>query len=365
MAIRSIDQMRRDMNRRRESGGPGQRARTRGQQMRQQGPGASRQSSERQQTQRRFDQFWAERGRDPRTARGHTNPLLTSDGKTRRGSELAGAVREAAAVFGRTMKEHQKRKAIQQKGGQFGPEYNMDPRNAKDYHAEPGHLGYESHFKPQSHDYGRELIGKTLADIDASKASQEKAAGWHTMPDFGDRTAESDWFNLDFDAERAVEETANLGPVWDYNDFASAQKEAPFFEPRSEFNPFPVNHDAGGGNCTWYAHGRMRYMGYDPNALMSMRGNAKDWDWQAKDAGLRVDNRPAPGTIAQWDSHPVWGDYGHVAVVEDVYDDGSIKISDSGWSRPPDQVYRVDVLTPDDPRYEGAAFIHVPFRGMH
>ena len=59
------------------------------------------------------------------------------------------------------------------------------------------------------------------------------------------------------------------------------------------------------------------------------RGNANQWDDNARAAGIPVDSNPRVGDIAVSNS----GYYGHVMYVEAVYDDGTIYISqyNAGW----------------------------------
>lgn len=59
------------------------------------------------------------------------------------------------------------------------------------------------------------------------------------------------------------------------------------------------------------------------------RGNANQWDDNARAAGIPVDGNPRVGDIAVSNS----GYYGHVMYVEAVYDDGTIYISqyNAGW----------------------------------
>ncbi len=84
------------------------------------------------------------------------------------------------------------------------------------------------------------------------------------------------------------------------------------------------------GNCTWYANGRLRELGYSAGDLNRLVGNAKDWAWQARNAGIPTGNTPKVGAIAQWVSGG--GGYGHVAVVESVNPNGTITISESSYS---------------------------------
>ena len=53
------------------------------------------------------------------------------------------------------------------------------------------------------------------------------------------------------------------------------------------------------------------------------RGNARNWDDNAKQAGIPIDTTPRVGDIAVQNS----GYYGHVMFVEDVHADGTISIS--------------------------------------
>ena len=101
-----------------------------------------------------------------------------------------------------------------------------------------------------------------------------------------------------------------------------------------------------GHNCTWYAHGRMMQLGYCKYALDTMRFNANTWADRA-DRGAVVSDLPAPGSIASWGSGEYFGSaLGHVAVVEIVYDDGSILISESSSSA---AAYNLRVYIPATP----------------
>lgn len=55
--------------------------------------------------------------------------------------------------------------------------------------------------------------------------------------------------------------------------------------------------------------------------------DAKYWAVKAATLGVLVDQTPAPGAIAQWNS----GDSGHVAYVDSVDTDGSIVISEDNY----------------------------------
>jgi surface antigen/nucleoid-associated protein YgaU len=88
----------------------------------------------------------------------------------------------------------------------------------------------------------------------------------------------------------------------------------------------------GGPNCTWYANGRLKELGYRASALDKMLGNAHQWDDQARKAGIPVTNKAQVGAIAVWEpNHGGAGRLGHVAVVEQINPDGSLLISESNW----------------------------------
>lgn len=79
--------------------------------------------------------------------------------------------------------------------------------------------------------------------------------------------------------------------------------------------------------CTWYvANRRAKVKRYLPNTW----GNAKHWYHHAKRSGYRVGRKPAVGAIMQSTA----GSYGHVAYVDRVYKNGSIKVSEYNFARP-------------------------------
>ena len=85
------------------------------------------------------------------------------------------------------------------------------------------------------------------------------------------------------------------------------------------------------GYCTWYAYNRRMAMGLP---IGGNWGNAATWAAYARGAGYLVDHTPSVGAVMQ--TAGGWGGYGHVAVVEEVYPDGSIRISEMnyvGWNR--------------------------------
>ncbi|MCT7969173.1 PA14 domain-containing protein [Laspinema sp. D1] len=84
------------------------------------------------------------------------------------------------------------------------------------------------------------------------------------------------------------------------------------------------------GNCTWYAHGRVKELGGNVAALNSMGGNANEWHTQLSN-GAHIVSDPQPGDIAQWTRNG----QNHVAVVEKVYFQNGVKrviLSESHYS---------------------------------
>ena len=110
------------------------------------------------------------------------------------------------------------------------------------------------------------------------------------------------------------------------------------------------------GNCTWYANGRLRELGYDSSVLDKLIVNASEWDDKAAAAGISMSKTPQVGDIAQWESN-------HVAVVEKVNSDGTILISESSYSPNSgssiDYLYGTRTISASNP----SRFIHVPYSG--
>lgn len=93
-------------------------------------------------------------------------------------------------------------------------------------------------------------------------------------------------------------------------------------------NPFFI---AGYGlpNCTCYAWGRFwEINGEPPNTLST--GNANTWFERSH--GFLKGQTPQLGAIVCWDYWTNSGHYGHVAIVEKIYSDGSFLVSESGYS---------------------------------
>jgi flagellum-specific peptidoglycan hydrolase FlgJ len=99
-----------------------------------------------------------------------------------------------------------------------------------------------------------------------------------------------------------------------------------------DFEPYNnVNYDTGNsyaaGNCTQYVYNRITQLGGSIGLFM---GNGADWGSTGIAEGYEVSNTPKAGTAVSFAPGLLGADpnYGHVAFVERVYEDGSILISE-------------------------------------
>ena len=104
-------------------------------------------------------------------------------------------------------------------------------------------------------------------------------------------------------------------------------------------NPFEKNPSTG-GNCTWWAWGRFKevYKGATGKDLSwtAGAGNACAFYRIMGKAGYKTGKTPKPGAIICWGYNGrAEGNPGHVAFVEQVYKNGDVEISQSGWSSGP------------------------------
>jgi len=82
------------------------------------------------------------------------------------------------------------------------------------------------------------------------------------------------------------------------------------------------------GNCTWYAYGRLKELGFNPNDVMNGYPHANEWGSVLR-KGARILNSgetPRVGDVAQW----LWNGQNHVAIVEKV-ENGNVWLSESNW----------------------------------
>lgn len=78
------------------------------------------------------------------------------------------------------------------------------------------------------------------------------------------------------------------------------------------------------GNCTWYAYERRLQLG---RPIGSFWGDGGSWARSAEVAGIIPNRTPLPGAIQVTKGSP-----GHVAIVEEVYGDGSIRLSEMNYA---------------------------------
>lgn len=95
-------------------------------------------------------------------------------------------------------------------------------------------------------------------------------------------------------------------------------------------------------NCVGYANGRFNEIWNDPDLKgiaksfhVQLVCNAENFIESAKRQGLKISSVPIKGGIMVWQKGKTLGGKdgaGHVAVVEEVYNDGTILTSESGWA---------------------------------
>lgn len=94
-------------------------------------------------------------------------------------------------------------------------------------------------------------------------------------------------------------------------------------------------------NCVGYANGRFNEIINDPDLKGIVKRfryqlycNAENFIESAKRQGLKISSKPTVGGIMVWQKGSTLGGgdgAGHVAIVEQIYKDGSIYTSESGW----------------------------------
>lgn len=87
------------------------------------------------------------------------------------------------------------------------------------------------------------------------------------------------------------------------------------------------------GSCAYYAYQRRAQLG---RPVGKYWGNAKNWAYNARRAGYTVRKAPRKGSVLVSQT----GYYGHVAVVERIYSNGSILVSEMNYPRKGVKTYR-------------------------
>ena len=80
--------------------------------------------------------------------------------------------------------------------------------------------------------------------------------------------------------------------------------------------------------CTWYVYNRRKELGLPVEKTF---GDGAEWAGNAEKSGYETSKEPKVGAMASWPrNNQDFGDttYGHVAFVEEVFDDGSIRVSE-------------------------------------
>ena len=89
-----------------------------------------------------------------------------------------------------------------------------------------------------------------------------------------------------------------------------------------------------GGNCTWYAYGRFCEIqgNWNTPPITPVAGKSSAGNWRyRKNSACQYGTEPEVGAVAVWyDPNGVRA--GHVAIVEKINGDGTLYISESGWS---------------------------------
>ena len=93
--------------------------------------------------------------------------------------------------------------------------------------------------------------------------------------------------------------------------------------------------------CTSYSAWKLYSEGYEAPVGY---GDATNWDEAAKADGIKTSSKPKVGAIALWN-----GAEGHVAYVEEIYDDGSVRISEYNAVPALKGKYSERIIHPGDP----------------
>ncbi|MDR3152215.1 MAG: CHAP domain-containing protein [Bifidobacteriaceae bacterium] len=86
------------------------------------------------------------------------------------------------------------------------------------------------------------------------------------------------------------------------------------------------------GQCTWYAYNRRNQLGLKVGAFW---GNAVEWSNAARADGYSVNNSPRVGDILVFaPGQDGAGGFGHVAIVEEIGANNSVRISEMNYLAP-------------------------------
>jgi surface antigen len=91
--------------------------------------------------------------------------------------------------------------------------------------------------------------------------------------------------------------------------------------------PIASGNDYGPGYCTWYAYNRRIDIGLP---ALGGWGDAYQWTYSAAAAGYKVDHNPQIGDIVSING----GWLGHVAIVEEIGPNNTVRISEMNYGYP-------------------------------
>lgn len=103
------------------------------------------------------------------------------------------------------------------------------------------------------------------------------------------------------------------------------------------------------GQCTWGVAARINQLGLklkgrngEKISIINTMGNGQDWVATASSLGGETGSTPRAGAIVSFvgGTHGTPADYGHVAFVEKVYDDGSFLVSETNYGGNPNYTFR-------------------------
>lgn len=143
--------------------------------------------------------------------------------------------------------------------------------------------------------------------------------------------------------EPKVEETKVETPVVE----AVASKPTLTNPINDKTNTYPI------GQCTWGVKSLADWVG-------NYWGNANQWGDSARKAGYTTGSIPQVGSVIVFPNSIYEGvNYGHVAYVTNVYEDGTIEVLESNYNGVDEQIknYR-GRFNPNQPRYGGVYYIY-------
>ncbi|RSI75637.1 N-acetylmuramoyl-L-alanine amidase domain-containing protein precursor [Streptococcus oralis] len=103
------------------------------------------------------------------------------------------------------------------------------------------------------------------------------------------------------------------------------------------------------GQCTWGVAARMNQLGLklkgrngEKISIINTMGNGQDWVATASSLGGETGSTPRAGAIVSFvgGTHGTPAEYGHVAFVEKIYDDGSFLVSETNYGGNPNYTFR-------------------------